>query len=195
MTGAEARRWWIGAGLVALIVVSSQLWPLPDASARLGRLTPVGVWHRAAPTEIFPWEKSFFGRAQVVKQLAVVQGKRVALTVIDGSHNRRAVHDPEFCFRGAGWTVETATDLALSHGRGRRLNLRKHEDRAEAVFWFSNGREAFAEPLRYWLGTTIRRLTFGGSGDEPVLVMLISLDDTPPDWTALIQRWPDLARL
>lgn len=195
MKTREAFFWWCGAGVIAAVVVASQLWPLPDASARVARLSPAGVWHRSAVVELAPWEKDFFGRAAVVKQVAVVRNERVALTVVDGSRNRQAVHDPAFCFRGAGWTVDATTDVAIRNGSARLLRLHKGTATAEALFWFSDGETAYAVPWRYWMATTWRRLTFGLGGAEPVLVELISLEANPPQWTALLEHWPDLARL
>lgn len=195
MKTREAVCWWGGAGVIAALVVASQLWPLPDAAARISSLSPQGIWHRTAPVELAPWEKDFFGRANVVKQVAVVQRERFVLTVIDGSRNRQAVHDPEFCFRGAGWTVEERSDVIMDAGRARLLRLRQGATTAEALFWFSNGEEAFAQPARYWLAATWRRLTFGASGAEPVLVLLTSLDATPPQWPSVLLHWPELSRL
>lgn len=195
MKRRESAFWWSGAGVVAALVVASQLWPLPDASARVARLSPAGVWHRTAPVDLAPWEREFFGRANVVKRVAVVRGERVALTIIDGSRNRQAVHDPEFCFRGAGWSVERGSDVVVEHGHARLLRLRRGTATAEALFWFTDGATAYAAPWRYWVMATGRRLTFGRSGAEPVLVLLTSLGDAAPDWPALLAHWPELSRL
>lgn len=195
MKTREAIGWWGGAGTMAALIVASQLWPLPDASDRIARLPLHGIWHRSAPVELAGWERETFRRATVVKRIAVVQRERFALTVIDGSHNRQAVHDPEFCFRGAGWTIDSASEVAIPRGRARLLRLRKGAATAEALFWFSDGTESFAAPARYWLAATWRRLTFGASGAEPVLVLLTSLDAAPPRWEAVLTHWPELARL
>lgn len=195
MKAREPVFWWGGAGVMALLIVASQLWPLPDAAARIARLSPAGVWHRTVPVELAPWEREFFRRAEVVKRIAVVQRERFVLTVIDGSHNRQAVHDPEFCFRGAGWTIEGVTEVAVGHGNARLLRLRKDTTTAEALFWFSDGVTSFSAPWRYWIAATWRRLTFGRSGAEPVLVLLTSLDAAPPKWPSVLEHWPELARL
>lgn len=195
MKSRETIFWWGGAGVIAALIVASQLWPLSDASARLARLSPSGVWHRTAPVELAPWERDFFQRAEVVKRIAVVQREKFVLTVIDGSRNRQAVHDPEFCFRGAGWTIEHATDVLTNTGRARLLRMRKGDSGAEALFWFTDGAGSFAAPWRYWLAATSRRLTFGCSGAEPVLVLLTSLESTPPNWPAVLEHWPELSRL
>ncbi len=195
MNRHETALWWTGAAIAGAIAVGSQLWPLPGAAARIARLTPQGVWHRTVDVELAPWETEFFRNATVLKRVAVVRRQRVALTVIDGSRNRQAVHDPEFCFRGAGWTVERSTAVALATGHARRLQLRKGETVAEALFWCADGATAFSAPWRYWAAATWRRLTFGASGPEPVLVLLTSLDNTPPDWASLLDHWTELARL
>jgi hypothetical protein len=191
----ETLLWWTGAAIAGAIAVASQLWPLADGASRIARLPSHGVWHRTVDVALDRWEREFFGRAQVLKRVALVQRNKVALTVIDGAHNRQAVHDPEFCFRGAGWTVERRSEVAIDIGRARLLRLRKGDTTTEALFWFTDGRAAFAAPWRYWLTATWRRLTFGVSGEEPVLVLLASLDDVPPDWSALLAHWPELARL
>ena len=46
-------------------------------------------------------EKAIFTGVTMLKRLAIAGGDRAVVTVIDGTKNRHAVHDPVFCFRGA----------------------------------------------------------------------------------------------
>jgi hypothetical protein len=114
--------------------------------------------------------------------------------VVDGTRNRRAVHDPGFCFRGAGWKIESEQPFALPHGEGRLVRLSRASETAEAVYWYSDGLSAHADPRRYWLEATLRRLSLGRSGPEPVLVMLVPAGPSPAGWQEWMRSWPMLTR-
>ena len=45
-------------------------------------------------------------------------GSRMTLNVIEGTHNRHAVHNPSYCFAGAGWKIEYPENIDLSHEEG-----------------------------------------------------------------------------
>ena len=100
-----------------------------------------------------------------------------------------------FCFRGAGWEVTGEETVGLSHGEGRLLHLRQDGESAEALYWFSDGEKQFDRPLTYWWKTSLRRLTLGSYGMEPVLVVLTSTGDGIPHWRKLLQDWPELQAL
>jgi len=142
-----------------------------------------------------PGEQVIFSGVNVLKRDATVGGDHAVLTVIDGTKNRHAVHDPVFCFRGAGWDIVSQENIPMSNGEARLVHLRQDKDTAEALYWFSDGQTQFDRPLEYWWKTALRRLTFGASGNEPVLVVLTSTGPTLPHWQALLKSWPELQSL
>jgi hypothetical protein len=181
--------WWVGAILVMLSSLAWRFIPLPTAATRVAAIA-AGPGQRLQELQLAPWEADYFGRARAVRWLATDRTSALIVTVVDGSGNRRAVHDPGFCFRGAGWTVATEAVLELPHGNAHRVVLRRGTEELEAVYWFSDGRSAHGSPLRYWLDTTLRRLTFGRSGNEPVLILIVPVQGRGPNWTEWLRRWP-----
>jgi Protein of unknown function (DUF3485) len=186
--------WWIGAGVLMLAALVWRFAPLPDAAGRLAGVV-ARPGQRLQEMSFASWEKEYFGAARAKRWQAMDSVSRVVATVVDGSGNRRAVHDPGFCFRGAGWTVAAEAILALPHGEARRVTLRRDSEELEAVYWFSDGRRAHASPVRYWMDTTARRLTLGHSGPEPVLVLLVPAQGRASDWAGWLRRWPVFTEL
>jgi hypothetical protein len=188
-------RLWLATAFALGLAGLWQFFPLADAASRLEALPLNGLFFNARPMSLNPAEHEIYGRALVLKRLVRMRGQAFTLTVIDGTRNRHAVHDPLYCFRGAGWEVLMATDVNLPHGTARAVSLRQTGKSGEAVYWFSNGRQAFTSATRYWTDTTLRRLTLGRSGEEPVLVILTSVDDRLPDWGGILAIWPELMQL
>jgi hypothetical protein len=183
---------------LAAAIVLATLWerfPLADASARLNRLPRASLLVESRDMPMTPTEQANFTGTSVLKRLASAGHERVILTVVDGTRNRHAIHDPVFCFRGAGWEVDSMETVALEKGDARLLRLRQGKQTAEAVYWFTDGGRQFANPMQFWWETALRRLTFGASGAEPVLVILTSTGETPPNWADLLHAWPDLQKL
>lgn len=194
MSPAVAKSIWLWSGIGVVLGLGAlwQLYPLADAAARLQALPEQGLMMKSEAVAVTPAETQIYHGATVLKRLVQVRGQRVVLTIIDGTRNRHAVHDPLFCFRGAGWDVLSEASVPLERGEGRRVTLGRHGEHAEAMYWFSDGTASFGSATTYWVRTTLRRVTLGTSGPEPVLVVLTSVDDRPVDWTALLAAWPEL---
>jgi len=183
---------WTSIGVAVIAGVAWQFYPLEDASDRLDELPLRGLMFASEDVPVSEVEQSIFAGARVVKRYAQVRGQKVVLTIIDGTGNRHAVHDPLFCFRGAGWEVIDSAEFPVEWGEARRVSLARQGESAEALYWFSDGHRAFGSAMEYWGRTTWRRLTLGASGNEPVLVMLTPIDERPIDWNALLAAWPEL---
>jgi hypothetical protein len=182
----------------AILVPLGMMWefhPLTDARPRLDQFVRDSARMESRDLPLSAGEQAIFAGVTVVKRLVLIGNARAVVTVIDGTHNRHAVHDPVFCFRGAGWEVSSQETLPLENGEARLLHLRNDKDVADALYWFSDGGQQFDRPLLYWWKTALRRLTFGGSGMEPVLVILTSTSETLPNWPALLKAWPELQAL
>lgn len=178
---------WIGLGLA---VVLSVLWssiPLPDAGKRLSTLPIRGLGFASQEIPLTATEKSIYGEATAVKRVYQFGHRRFILVAIDGTRNRHAVHDPLYCFRGAGWLPASEERFPISGGEACRVRLHRDREEAEALFWFTDGRTRHGSAMRYWWQTTLRRLTFGKSGGEPVLMLLQPAAGEPSAWESALQ--------
>ncbi|MEN9676026.1 MAG: hypothetical protein RIS76_1922 [Verrucomicrobiota bacterium] len=186
---------WVCLGIAVVLAMLWQWLPLPDARGRLSALPASGWRISSRDLPLTDTERSVFGRARVLKRLYQVSGQRVVLIAMDGSQERHAIHDPLYCFRGAGWKVRQSHLLPVPSGNARHLALSKRTVSAEALSWISNGTARHPSPFRYWMQATARRLSLGKSGEEPVLILLQPATGEAVDWTRLLSEFPDLFRL
>lgn len=189
-------RWlWIGLVVAIALGVLWQFYPLQDASQRMQTLSLYDREYVGRNLPLTKDEKEMFANVNVLKRLYQVGDQNLFITALDGTHNRHVVHDPFYCFRGGGWELVSQRPIALPHGEGMFLIL-KHGDRTqEALYWFSDGQEQYASPTRYWWQATLRRLTLGRSGAEPVLIVVQPVDAKDLDAKALIKQFPALFSL
>jgi hypothetical protein len=191
----SAKLLWLALAILVPLGMMWQFYPLTDASSRINQFPRKNSEMESHDIPLAPGEQAIFSGVTVLKRLAIAGNNRAVVTVIDGTKNRHAVHDPAFCFSGAGWELSGEESVPLSKGVARLVHLQHGSDRAEALYWFSDGNQQFSRPLLYWWKTALRRLTFGTSGMEPVLVILTSNGDPAPNWTELLKAWPELQAL
>jgi hypothetical protein len=120
-------------------------------------------------------EKTFKG-VSVLKRIYRINNENYLITVLDGTHDRHIVHDPYYCFTGSGWEIEKQKEIPLGDGKGTELVLHRGSKMRAALFWFSDGTIPFGSPLEYWWKSTLRRISFGKSGQEPLLIMIQPID-------------------
>jgi len=183
---------WIALGVALILSLVWQFVPLRDASARLNALPLKGLGFQGRDLPLADVEISIYSPARVLKRIYQVGRQQVIVVAIDGSRNRHAIHDPTFCFRGAGWTIGASRDLPVPGGYVRVLSLTKDSRHIEAVYWLSDGQTRHASALEYWWQTTWRRLTLGHSGAEPILFVLQPVNRESLDWELLLQQFPEL---
>ena len=181
-----------GLFLAVVLAVAWDLVPLPDAQYRLSAFATTGLGFSSREMPLNDTEKSVYGAARVLKRVYRVNRQNLVVVVIDGARNRHAVHDPSYCFRGAGWTIGGDRALPLPGGSGKILTLQKGGETREAVFWFSDGRARYGSVARCWWQSALRRLTFGKSGPAPVLVVVQPLEGGTVDWDQLPAQLPGL---
>ena len=183
----------IGGLLIAVVLALAwDLVPLANAQDRVARFAPAGLGFASREMALNETEKSIFGAARVVKRVYRAGRENLIVVIIDGTHNRHAVHDPTYCFRGAGWIISSERPLPLPGGTGKILSLHKGSETREVVFWFSDGSERHATIARCWWQTALRRLTFGVSGPAPVLVLVQPLEGSGSNWERLSSQLPGL---
>lgn len=193
----DTPRHWLWVGLGALVLLSL-LWewiPAQVPARRLDLLPTEGLGFVSRDLPLSETEAQVYRQVETVKRFYQAREQRFLLTAVDGSRNRHAVHDPLYCFRGDGWQVVREQSVAVPGGRAKRLSLARSGRRTEAVFWFTDGRERYASAGRAWWRSLLRRLTFGRSGGEPVLVLLQPASREAPDWGTVFARCPFLFEL
>lgn len=173
---------------IALAVACGTLWavyPLRGANGRLDAVPRSGPGFSSADVTLNPAELQVLGRVDLIHRKYQLGQHAFYATLIDGTKDRHAVHDPRYCFQGAGWTVLAEEQLPLPGGAARLVRA-KHADReVQALFWFSDGARRYTSVLQYWWQTTLRRMSLGRLGGEPVLVVLQSFGPDQPDWRTL----------
>lgn len=186
---------WGVLGLVVLVCVVLDLAPAAGGPSRLDQLPLNGLGFHGRDLPLVAAETAVFRRAHVVKRLYQAGSNKFILIGVDGSTDRHAVHDPRFCFRGAGWTVSSETPVPLPGGDGRFLRLVKGSQTAEATFWFSDGHRRHASTVGLWWESVLRRLRLKPAASEPVLMVVQPLAGTALDWEEIVRRCPDLFNL
>jgi hypothetical protein len=183
---------WIGllAALTAGLIW--QFVPIPDSKARLAELPLNGIGFQGQNLPLNEFEQQFFKGVGVIKRIYTVDNQPFFVTILDGTNNRHIVHDPYYCLKGSGWSLLDESSIKVEKGKANLVDLEKDGVKREAIYWFSNGKENYTSPLRYWWDTTLRRLTLGSSGPEPVLIMVQPLSKEPVDWDKFQKSFRDL---
>jgi len=173
----------VGLGLVW------QFYPLDDAKNRIDTLPLDGPDYSGKMLFLTPFEEEFFNGVNVLKRVYKIGNRQYFVTILDGTRNRHVVHDPYYCFRGAGWEILNARSVLIPGGDAKLISIEKSGEKKEALFWFSNTKEHYASPMLYWWQSMLRRLSFGLSGPEPILIMIQPLDGEKLDIKALEQQF------
>ena len=183
---------WTTLGVVIALSLLWELAPRADASARMRRLPATGFHLASRDMELDPVEAEIYHAAKVCKRVYQAGHQRFILLAIDGTHDRHAVHDPQYCFRGNGWRIGADRQLPVPGGAARILELAKDGRTVEVMYWITDGRTRHGSALRAWWQSTLRRMTFGLSGDEPVIFILQPIPGGTVDWDNLLVEFPGL---
>lgn len=161
------------------------IYPVPGAAARL-REIPLerGIFH-GRDINLTEREKIVLGRVDLIHREYAFAGRSAYVTVIDGSKDRHAVHDPRYCFQGAGWKVLEEKRRPVPGGEGTWIAAEREGRKFEAAFWFSNEGRRYSSVGRYLWDTVVRRVTFGRLGGQPLLVVFQSYNDRPIEWSQM----------
>lgn len=187
----------LGAALI-LAVALGLVWEyidLPNAQARLSTLPLVSSSFIGREVGMTEWEQEFFDDVYVMKRFYRVAGQTFFVTLLDGTNDRHAVHDPFYCFRGEGWTLVETVPLPIPGGEAHIMRMEKDGQTFETLFWFTDGLHKHASMTRYLWQTTLRRLTLGRSGGEPVRIMIQPVEANTLDWNQLVVDFPALFQL
>jgi len=175
----------LGAGGIA------ELMPPPQDSARLDAIPLRGTGFSGQDLPIPESVREGLKGARHLQRRYAFQGRPYLVTVLDGSANRAAVHDPTYCLRGDGANVIHLGTVALANGTARRMRVETAQGESEVLLWFSSPESQFRSFTRYWAITAWRRLTLGKGGHEPLLVT-VETEVEPgreADWIRSAQDW------
>ena len=183
---------WIGLGVSVLLSAVWEWFPLPDAQGRMKAMAKDGVGYSSEDLTLTPTESAGFGGASVLKRLYQIGDQRFVVAVVDGARNRHAVHDPLFCIRGSGWKIVSQSSFPIEGGEALWMRVVRGGQETELLVWFSDGKNRHASPARYWWQTTLRRITLGNSGPEPVLVLIQPAEKGTWNWRKMVNECPAL---
>ena len=186
---------WVFLSFAVILALVWQFYPLQDASKRMNALPLYGPAFLGKKLQLTTFEKDYFKNVNIVKRLYDVEGINYFVTVLDGTKDRHAIHDPYYCFKGGGFEVVGAKEIAIPNGNGMLVQLKKDGRQVEALYWFSNGETHYSSALQYWLQATLRRLTFGLSGEEPVLITIQPVDSDEIHMEILETDFPEIFEL
>lgn len=171
--------------LLALACTCALLWQfvrLPNATDRLLKIPSKGPGFYSTDIALSKDEKEIFSTINLIKRIYSVDGEKYFIYVLDGTENRHVVHDPTYCFRGDGWEISDYKKIPIENGIGGLYTLKRGSEVKEALLWFSDGKIKYAWPMQYWFQATLRRLTLGWSGGEPILYVIQPLNIKNNDW-------------
>jgi hypothetical protein len=180
---------WAALSIALVLGIVFDVCPPPDELSRVRCIPSQGLGFESMDIALNKSELSLYNKAEVVKRYYRVGKNRFMLIAIDGIKNRHAVHDPLYCFRGAGWMIVKKDKLPVEGGEALLLHLKKSDNYQDVVYWFSDGRIRHGSVVRYWIQATLRRITMGRSGKEPILVMIQSIENEPIDFMQIFDQF------
>jgi hypothetical protein len=178
---------WAALCAVIALGIVFDLHRLPLGVSRVTLIPAQGLGFESVELALDKSELALYNKAEVVKRCYTVGNQSFLLIAVDGSRNRHAVHDPIYCFKGAGWQIVRSRTVSIEGGEALMMRLRKDSTR-DLLYWFSDGRTRHCSVVRYWIQATIRRITMGLSGEEPVLVILQSIEGSEVDFMKVMDQ-------
>ena len=187
---------WVTIILTVIFVFLLEKVPMEDGLKRLDQLPLKGEEFFGKKIALTPMEESVFQGCNLIKRFYSVDGVSVFVTVVDGTKNRNAVHDPTLCFVGEGWKIDSQKKMEIEGGDATIITISKGIINKEVALWFSEGEKKYGSPMTYWLRASLRRLTLGYSGEEPLRVMVqpVAYNRTV-NWKEMIEKFPELMEL
>ncbi len=173
---------------IILSTIYEKYTPNPGKSV-VDTLPKSGFGYNSRDILLTPSEISIYSDARVLKRWYKFGYHSFILIVVDGSRNRHAVHDPLYCFNGAGWKIHVKNKIKIDGGWAYLLKMSKDGVHREVLYWFSDGYSRHASVVRFWFQATLNRLTLGYSNQVPFMVILQPFKDNQPDWQKILDQF------
>lgn len=186
---------WAALAVAVVLSIIAEVRPRTKGGSRLDALPLHGLGFIGRDLPLSAAETTVFHQARVVKRLYQAGGNRFILLAVDGGGDRHAIHDPIYCFRGAGWSVTAKAGVPLLSGQGQMLRLVKGSQTAEAVYWFTDGRHRHSSVIRLWWQSVLRRLGADSSSGEPLLIIMQPVAGSTLNWHEIARSFPQLLDL
>jgi len=172
LPGPARRVVFAGMTIMAFLFFSSQvMFVQRDFTAMAGNysfpyfITDNGVWQGRDVAD--PAARLFYERENNIVRHYEKAGKAVGIMIIPSDGNRKKIHTPEYCQTGLGWQVKSKGYITFSSESGRKIRARKltlvHPEKniiRTFIYWFSDGRNAYADYPMFLLVDTLRKLIF-----------------------------------
>lgn len=183
---------WAALLATVLACVILDLRPRGGGPSRLTSLPMKGLGYTGRDLPLNEAETAVFQKAFVLKRLYQIGPNRIVLLAVDGSGDRHAIHDPLYCFRGAGWAVTSEHPFPIPGGNGKILKLAKGSQTAEALCWFTNGENRHDSAGKAWWQSVAARFGSGGARKTPALLLLQPAAGGVVDWREALASFPEL---
>ncbi|MCB1119394.1 MAG: hypothetical protein KDK65_05485 [Chlamydiia bacterium] len=140
-------------------------------------------YHDGVEVPLTAYEKKIFKQIALKKRKIEHAGNTYLVTILDGTNNRSAIHDPLTCMWGMGWQPIEQKRIPTPKGTLAWAKLGSENRTKEMIFWYTDTDSHFHSRWQYLFKTSLRRLTRGYSGTEPLLITIqpISCSTCPPE--------------
>ncbi len=185
-------------GALVIAVILSTLYEMYDPGvgrSQVDNLPKSGFGYTSRDVPLTSAELSLYSDARVIKRWYQFGHYSFIIILVDGREDRHAVHDPLYCFNGAGWRILEKTAIDIDGGWAHKLKMSKNDEHREAIYWFSDGSSRHASITRFWFQATLNRLTLGFSGPIPFMIILQPFGDSQPNWQKILEQFGVLYEL
>lgn len=191
MPTRQPKRWFFFVLLAAIIL--SLGWdyiPLANSVDRLAQLRESGALIGAENLPLSAEDLAALKGAEAIKLCSHFEGRDWTLIAVDGTRNRKFIHDPQYCFQGTGWKCVEKKKLQLTKGKAEILKFTRDGETKLFAYWFDNGTRSFHSMPEFLFQATLRRITLGLSGHEPVFLTLYPSGNGPTleEWKSVGQN-------
>jgi len=193
-TPSKHHAMWIAIFSVFIGVLVLRVLALPPQIERLDSLPLKGATFDGEPLQLTRQESQYLGNAEAIKRLYTLGNDSFVVAVIDGTRNRDAVHNPDICYQGEGYTIIKESSLPIPGGEAKVLVMKKEGEVRELAYWYTTGTSRHSSPFKQHVQSTLRRLSLIGHRNEPFLVIIESASPGT-DWNATLAAFPELSHI
>ncbi|PHS14100.1 MAG: hypothetical protein COA78_06060 [Blastopirellula sp.] len=137
------------------------------------------------PIDLSEEDLSLLGNAKAVRFQFKVNSHALSITVVDGTNNRHAVHDPSYC-----WTVLNRERIPVSNGYVVALTVIDAGRTRNVLYWYWDGEKRHASTGWYVLQSSLQRVSGGKLSIEPALILIEPAGQGELNWYDVLDSFP-----